>query len=214
MSLYVLEGDFGDGKKHLLDELKRSLKHVNGKKIVVLEEPVQQCNHGQFEHYYKNPKKYALVFQLLVLSARYSLLKKTVDENPDAIIIMERSMLSDSKVFTKMQWDNGNISSDEHYAYTSVYKALNQFHVMGIFYLKVLDDGYERPSPKHTEMLYYDSFIRSAEPEFVILDWQTIPSMVDIVRDTIAADFPNYSAWYLALAVWFGLLLFLYKLFD
>jgi hypothetical protein len=214
MSLYVLEGDFGDGKNQLLAELKRSLHYVNGQKIVVLEEPVQQCNNGQFEIYYKNPKKYALVLQLLVLTARYNLLRKTLQENPNAVIIMERSMLSDLNVFTKMHWDNGNISSDEHYAYMAVYNALNQFHIMGIFYLKVLDENYERPSPKYTELLYYDSFIRNTEVDVVVLDWQTLPTMVEIVRDTIAADFPNYFMVYVGLAVWFGILLFCVNLFS
>lgn len=207
MSLYFLEGDFGD-KNQLLHALKRSLHYVNGKKIVVLEEPIQQCqpSDGHFELYYKNPKQYAFLFQLLVLSARCNLLRKTLEENPAAVILMERSPLSDLNVFTRMHFENGNISSDEHFAYMAVYNALNQFHVMGIFYLKVLKDG---PTPKE----HYESFIRNTDVEVLTLDWQTLPSMVDIVRDTIATDFPNYLMWYLVLAVWFGILLFFYKLF-
>ena len=61
------------------------------------------------EKFYANQKEYAFPFQMMAYISRLALFKNTIKENPDAIIITERSLNTDREVFAKMLYDTGFI---------------------------------------------------------------------------------------------------------
>jgi deoxyadenosine/deoxycytidine kinase len=116
MSLKIIsiEGNIGSGKTTLLSKLKE--KYANNKNIVFLKEPVDDWatitdinGVTMLEKFYANQKEYAFSFQMMAYISRLALFKNTIQENPGAIIITERSLNTDREVFAKMLYDTGFI---------------------------------------------------------------------------------------------------------
>jgi deoxyadenosine/deoxycytidine kinase len=116
MSLKIIsiEGNIGSGKTTLLSKLKE--KYANNKNIVFLKEPVDDWatitdinGVTMLEKFYANQKEYAFPFQMMAYISRLALFKNTIQENPGAIIITERSLNTDREVFAKMLYDTGFI---------------------------------------------------------------------------------------------------------
>ena len=116
MSLKIIsiEGNIGSGKTTLLGKLKD--KYADNKKIVFLKEPVDDWatitdinGVTMLEKFYSNQKEYAFPFQMMAYISRLALFKNTIQENPGAIIITERSLNTDREVFAKMLYDTGFI---------------------------------------------------------------------------------------------------------
>ena len=116
MSLKIIsiEGNIGSGKTTLLGKLKE--KYAGNKKIVFLKEPVDDWatitdinGVTMLEKFYGNQKEYAFPFQMMAYISRLALFKNTIQENPGAIIITERSLNTDREVFAKMLYDTGFI---------------------------------------------------------------------------------------------------------
>ena len=61
------------------------------------------------EKFYNDKQTFAFPFQIMVFLSRISLIKNTRDNNPDAIIVMERSPYTDRHVFVQMLYDSGMI---------------------------------------------------------------------------------------------------------
>jgi len=116
MSLKIIsiEGNIGSGKTTLLGKLKE--KYADNKNIVFLKEPVDDWatitdidGVTMLEKFYGNQKEYAFPFQMMAYISRLALFKNTIQENPGAIIITERSLNTDREVFAKMLYDTGFI---------------------------------------------------------------------------------------------------------
>ena len=131
--IYSVEGNIGSGKstlvRHLKDNLKQiyyenpfskgdmgSTQDIIKKNIIYLLEPVDEWmkitdNDGEpiLTKFYKNQEKYAFSFQMMAYISRIASLRKTIRENPDSIIICERSVYTDFNVFAKMLYDDGKI---------------------------------------------------------------------------------------------------------
>lgn len=116
MSLKIIsiEGNIGSGKTTLLGKLKE--KYADNKNIVFLKEPVDDWatitdidGVTMLEKFYGNQKEYAFPFQMMAYISRLALFKNTIQENPGAIIITERSLNTDREVFAKMLHDTGFI---------------------------------------------------------------------------------------------------------
>jgi deoxyadenosine/deoxycytidine kinase len=116
MSLKIIsiEGNIGSGKTTLLSKLKN--KYADNKNIVFLKEPVDDWatitdidGVTMLEKFYSNQKEYAFPFQMMAYISRLALFKNTIQENPGAIIITERSLNTDREVFAKMLYDTGFI---------------------------------------------------------------------------------------------------------
>jgi deoxyadenosine/deoxycytidine kinase len=116
MSLKIIsiEGNIGSGKTTLLSKLEE--KYTNNKNIVFLKEPVDDWatitdinGVTMLEKFYGNQKEYAFPFQMMAYISRLALFKNTIQENPGAIIITERSLNTDREVFAKMLYDTGFI---------------------------------------------------------------------------------------------------------
>lgn len=109
-----IEGNIGSGKTTLLAELKT--KFGDNKNIVFLKEPVDDWatitdvnGVTMLEKFYMNQKEYSFPFQMMAYISRLALLKNAIKENPNGIIITERSLYTDREVFAKMLYDSGCI---------------------------------------------------------------------------------------------------------
>jgi deoxyadenosine/deoxycytidine kinase len=112
MSVIIsIEGNIGCGKSTLIKELQ---KRVNTN-IVYLQEPVDIWtnisvdNISILDKFYEDPAKYAFSFQMMAYISRLSIINKAIKENPNAVIISERCLLTDKNVFAKMLYDSNKI---------------------------------------------------------------------------------------------------------
>lgn len=135
-----VDGNIGSGKSTLIELLKC---HYKGD-LVILEEPVniwtnitdEKSNEDIITKFYKDKKEYSFSFQILALITRYQQIKKIVKENPDVIIITERSIMSDREVFCKMMYDEDNITEIEYKIYLECFNHfIDELPVSGIIYL-------------------------------------------------------------------------------
>lgn len=140
--IYSVEGNVGVGKSTLLEHIE-TLGNPN---IILLKEPVDawtslRDNNGEniLEKFYRDPKTYAFPFQVLAFHTRLYTLKKVVNENPTAeVILCERSLHADGHIFAKMLYDDGMIDDISYKIYEKMYEdGINQFPLAGIIYLDV-----------------------------------------------------------------------------
>ena len=124
--IYSIEGNIGTGKSTFLNKLKHHFRE--NPKICFLEEPIgiwtsitDENGVNIIEKYYKDQKKYAFSFQMMALISRLTLLKKVISSNKYDIIIMERSLYTDSNVFAKMLYDDKKIEEIEYAIYKKWY---------------------------------------------------------------------------------------------
>jgi deoxyadenosine/deoxycytidine kinase len=124
MSLIIsIDGNIGCGKSTFLKELKNEVKKLRLKNIIFLHEPLDQWSQINvngvtiLEKFYENPDKYAFSFQMMAYISRLSLFKKAIKENPDTIIVTERSLYTDKNIFAKMLYDDNKIDSYSYQIY-------------------------------------------------------------------------------------------------
>ena len=106
-----IEGNIGAGKSFLCDLLKE-----NG--ITVSKEPVMDWKFGEInvlDEFYKNPPKYACMFQTLVLRSRVEQVRGIGSG------VIERSVASDF-VFGSLQYTLGNMDDVEYASYLYQYE--------------------------------------------------------------------------------------------
>jgi deoxyadenosine/deoxycytidine kinase len=123
-----IEGNIGSGKSTLLAKLQE-LYGVDSS-ICFLQEPVNiwdtiKDEHGVsiLEKYYSDQKRYAFSFQMMAYISRISLMREALKKNYKVIII-ERSVYTDSAVFAKMLFDDKKIEEIEYKIYL---KWVNEF---------------------------------------------------------------------------------------
>jgi deoxyadenosine/deoxycytidine kinase len=140
--IFVLEGNISAGKTTLLEHIES----MNHPKIVVLKEPVDawtsvrdKDGENILEKYYKDPKTYAFPFQILAFHTRLQSIKKAIEDNPIAdVILCERSLHADGHIFAKMLYDDGLIDEISYRIYQKMYEdGISQFPLAGIIYLDV-----------------------------------------------------------------------------
>lgn len=125
--LVTIEGNIGAGKSSIIAKMKE--RYREKETIVFVQEPVDIWEGICDEHgtkilnlFYENPKEYAFAFQQMAYITRYSLLRKTVEENKHCkVIICERSLDADRNIFAKMLFDDGIISKVCFQIYNMVY---------------------------------------------------------------------------------------------
>jgi len=119
MATISIEGNIGSGKSSLIEEMKQRFPS-----IIFVDEPVKDWaliydadGVTMLEKFYKNKHAYAFSFQMMAFISRLKLLRKARRENPDAIIITERSLYTDKLVFAKMLFENGFIEDVNYKIY-------------------------------------------------------------------------------------------------
>lgn len=211
--IFSVEGNIGSGKSTLVDMLKKSLSDMNTqdvsadkqdkqdkqdnqhKQIIFMQEPVHQWLNIKDEQtketilsmFYKDQDKYAFSFQMMAYISRVSELKKLVKENPDAIIICERCVLTDKNVFAKMLYDDGKIESVNYQIYLQWFNEfIDDIPINGLIYVKAEPEkSYERVQKRAREgedipleylkkcCIYHDRWIEKTDTNVLILDANT-----------------------------------------
>lgn len=136
-----IEGNIGSGKTTLLKNLKEHFK--DNKCIIFLKEPVDEWetikdenNVTILEKFYANQQKYSFSFQMMAYISRLALLKETIEQNPGAIIITERSLYTDKLVFAKMLFDNGMIELVDYRIYLKWFETFaKDYPIYGVIYV-------------------------------------------------------------------------------
>jgi len=113
-TIISLEGNIGSGKSTLLKFLEEALSQ--NKNIIFLKEPVDEWENiidkegtTMLEKFYGDQEKYSFPFQMMAYISRLALMKKTMEENENCIVITERSLSTDKYVFAKMLYESGKI---------------------------------------------------------------------------------------------------------
>ena len=141
--IFSIEGNIGSGKSTLVKELKKSIPNILDKKVVYVQEPVSEWSKikdkkGEtiLEKFYANQHKYAFSFQMMAYISRLALLRNIVRENPDAIIITERSVFTDREVFAKMLYDEGKIEEVDYQIYLKWFdEFIEEIPITGLIYV-------------------------------------------------------------------------------
>jgi deoxyadenosine/deoxycytidine kinase len=136
-----IEGNIGSGKTTLLEYLKIYFK---SKPIIFLREPVDEWENikdsqgnTMLQKFYDNQHKYAFSFQMMAYISRLSILKDTIEHNPNAIIITERSLMTDRHVFAKMLYDSGKIEDVNYQIYQKWFDNFSNYYTINkIIYVK------------------------------------------------------------------------------
>ncbi len=118
--IITVEGNIGSGKSTLLKNLE-NMQHEN---LVFVPEPVSEWlnikagDKNALELFYENQKENSFWFQVLAYITRLRNLLTIIENNPNKIIICERSIYTDKYVFAKMLYEAGNISEIEWKTYS------------------------------------------------------------------------------------------------
>ncbi len=99
-----IEGNIGSGKTTLLANIRKTLG--DNKNVVFLKEPVDTWDtirdaQGQtmLQKFYADQEKYSFPFQMMAYITRLTLLRTAIRQNPNSIIITERSLYVSRYVF-------------------------------------------------------------------------------------------------------------------
>jgi deoxyadenosine/deoxycytidine kinase len=158
--LISIEGNIGAGKTTIL-KMITDMYSTSQDKIVFLKEPVElwynikdESGKTMLENFYENPKKNAFAFQIMACVTRTSIIKNAMNENKNCeIILCERSIEADSKIFAKMLYDDGLMSKMEHSIYMLLYNEnIADYSVDGIIYISTNPDKcHERVQKRNRE---------------------------------------------------------------
>ena len=117
----AIEGNIGSGKSTFLKDLRDKYKEDDT--IGFVDEPVDAWDKIKdasgksiLEKYYENQEKYAFSFQMMAYISRLSAIRNALKKKYK-ILIMERSVFTDSAVFAKMLHDDGKIEEVEYKIY-------------------------------------------------------------------------------------------------
>ena len=142
-----IEGNIGSGKSTLLSKLREIYEGTDktrNNNIILLKEPVDDWEeikdsngNTMLQKFYLDQEKYSFPFQMMAYISRLALLKTTIQQNPNAIIITERSLYTDKYVFAKMLHDNGKIEDVNYQIYSKWFDTFAvDFPVEKLIYVK------------------------------------------------------------------------------
>jgi deoxyadenosine/deoxycytidine kinase len=122
IQIISIEGNIGSGKSTLLANLQK--KYENNSNIIFLREPVDDWEtitdiNGttMLKLFYADQKTHSFAFQMMAFISRLKLLKETIENNPNSIIVTERCLYTDRMVFAKMLFDAGDITLENYKIY-------------------------------------------------------------------------------------------------
>ena len=146
MSIIIsIEGNIGSGKSTIVDYLKNNYTDKN---IVYLQEPVDEWNNIKdennitiLEKFYANQTKYSFAFQMMAYISRLDLLRNSIKNNPNSIIITERSLFTDKYVFAQMLYDSNKMEKIEYEIYNKWFNSMIDLAPLSkVIYLKTEPD--------------------------------------------------------------------------
>lgn len=200
----VIDGGIGSGKSTLINKL-REIKQIGNRRVTIADEPVNDWKEIQNEQgvailelFYSDPKKYAFPFQMAAFISRFEILRKAVEENPNGIIISERSLFTDKMVFAKMLYDSGNIEHVNYSIYLRWFDVFaNQYPVNKSIYIRTSPQiclerikKRGRTGESNIELTYLESchdyherMLNTASPSCPCLDQLVIDGNIDITKN-------------------------------
>jgi deoxyadenosine/deoxycytidine kinase len=162
-----IEANIAAGKSTFLTLCKNELTK-RGYNVVIVNEQVDDWTSTTdsqgvsiFDHYYRNKSKYSYVFQTYVLMSRISTLMRMKQEHQNAVLLCERSFMTDYEVFAKSLYESGDLNDIEWNVY-------NKWHtyVRSIFKEESSGTVYLRASP---DVCIQRVKVRSRQSEDLIL---------------------------------------------
>ncbi|KAG0558881.1 hypothetical protein KC19_10G061600 [Ceratodon purpureus] len=122
------EGNIGVGKSTILKLLH---SHPRLKQVTeILQEPIWEWQNvkgtglNMLEAFYKNPQRYAYLFQSFVFTTRFLQQNAAASQSKAALLLMERSVLTDRCVFVKTAREQGYFNTLEVAAYDAWYNGV------------------------------------------------------------------------------------------
>ena len=144
-----VEANIAAGKSTFLSLCKEGLTK-RGYNIVVVTEQVDDWTSTTdsngisiFDHYYKDKAKFSYVFQSYVLLSRVSTLMAAKKNHPNAIILCERSFMTDYEIFAKSLYESGDMNEIEWNVYNKWHasvRSIFQEESSGTIYLRASPD--------------------------------------------------------------------------
>lgn len=142
MSIISIEGNIGSGKSTLLHLLS---KYNN---FITLKEPVDEWlelknskNVNILQLFYANKERWSYTFQMNAFISRFKLLEKTIVNNPNKLILTERTVQTDRNCFALELKEQGCIDDLEWKLYIEWYEWLvekkNSINPIAIIYINV-----------------------------------------------------------------------------
>ena len=133
-----IEGNIGAGKSTLLEALRTAMPEVE-----VVVEPVGEWlslktadGKSLLELFYEDKQRWAYTFQNCAILTRLRLLKQVLQSTKKAVIITERSVLTDRYVFAEMLRASGDLNDIEWQLYLNWYETFaTELPMSGIVYL-------------------------------------------------------------------------------
>ena len=148
VKIFSIEGNIGSGKSTLVKILRESCPH-----FIYMLEPVDEwaevkdsAGENILTKFYRNQEKYSFSFQMMAYISRLAKLKRLVQKFPKAIIITERSVLTDKNVFAKMLYDNNKIEEVNYLIYLKWFNEfIKEVPITGYIYVNVTPEtSYKR----------------------------------------------------------------------
>ena len=187
-----IEGNIGSGKSTFVKNLAKVLPDLLKKyKIIFLQEPIDEWNNIKDEHgitilekFYNDQKKYAFSFQMMAYISRLNIIKNTVKNNPQSIIITERSMFTDREVFAKMLYDEKKIELIDYKIYLKWFDSfIEDYPIDGLIYINTNPEICKKRIIKRARKgenisieylkschTYHDKWLSSTETDIIFLD--------------------------------------------
>ena len=136
-----IEGNIGSGKSTFIKYLKNVFDE---KEVVIVPEPVgeweQICDKdgkSMLVHFYEDQERNSFSFQMMAYISRLVYLKRAIENNPDAkLIITERCLETDRNVFAKMLYAEDKIREVDYQIYC---RWFDEFHknLIPMYYLYI-----------------------------------------------------------------------------
>ena len=134
-----IEGNIGSGKSTFIKRLEEhwiASDKLDEKRIFFLSEPVDEwltIKDENDEHilskFYNDQEKYSFTFQMMAYISRLNKLKDAIEKlrlKENAVIITERSLMTDKYVFAKMLYDEKKIEKIEYDIYNKWFDSFNK----------------------------------------------------------------------------------------
>ena len=139
MHILSIEGNIGTGKSTLISLLRDRYKNVD--KICFVDEPLEEWlklkdtdGENILEKFYKDQTRWSYSFQMNAFITRS---KNIISADPSKnIVIIERSVITDRRVFAEILYSSGKISKLEWELYEQWYNwLLNDYNVKPDIYI-------------------------------------------------------------------------------
>jgi deoxyadenosine/deoxycytidine kinase len=131
-TIVTIEGNIGSGKSTLLHRIQRDQSEfLKTHGIVLVQEPVDQWmrmvdpsdGESLFSKYYRDPKRYAFLFQVMVFDSMIQVMDQAIMDNPGCnMLLCERSVASSFEIFARMLVDDFTLSPLEFQVCEMMYR--------------------------------------------------------------------------------------------